>query len=65
MAEKLEINRSYGEKLISLFARMLFAGANYSLTDLSKMMGCSKQTVIRLINDIRMAYGVEIEESFL
>ena len=63
MAEKIEINRSYGEKLISLFARMLFTGASYSLTELSKILGCSKQSVIRLVNDIRMAYGVDIEEN--
>ncbi len=27
------------------------------------MLGCSKQTIIRLVNDIRMAYGVDIEEN--
>ena len=64
MAEKLDIYRSYGQKLVSLFARMLFTGASYSLTELSKMLGCSKQSVIRLVNDIRMAYGVDIEETF-
>jgi predicted DNA-binding transcriptional regulator YafY len=63
MPEKLSDHRSYGEKLISLFARMLFTGASYSLTELSKMLGCSKQSVIRLVNDIRMAYGVDIEEN--
>ena len=63
MAEKLDIYRSYGQKLVSLFARMLFTGASYSLTELSKMLGCSKQSVIRLVNDIRMAYGVDIEEN--
>jgi predicted DNA-binding transcriptional regulator YafY len=62
MPGKLGDHRSYGEKLISLFARMLFTGASYSLTDLSKMLGCSKQSVIRLVNDIRMAYSVDIEE---
>ena len=63
MAEKLDIYRSYGQKLVSLFARMLFTGASYSLTELSKLLGCSKQSVIRLVNDIRMAYGVDIEEN--
>jgi len=63
MPEKLSDHRSYGEKLISLFARMLFTGTSYSLTDLSKMLGCSKHSVIRLVNDIRMAYGVDIEEN--
>ena len=63
MPGKLSEHRSYGEKLVSLFARMLFTGQSYSLTELSKMLGCSKQSVIRLVNDIRMAYGVDIEEN--
>lgn len=62
MADKLNIYRSYGEKLISLFAKLLFTGGSYSLTELSRMLDCSKQTVIRLVNDIRKAYGVDIEE---
>ena len=62
MAEKRDIYRSYGEKLISLFVRLLFSGESYSLTELSRMLGCSKQTVLRLVNDIRMAYKVNIDE---
>jgi predicted DNA-binding transcriptional regulator YafY len=64
MAEKIDIYRSYGEKLISLFARLLFSGESYSLTELSRMLNCSKQTVLRLMEDIRKAYGVDIEESY-
>jgi len=63
MAEKKDIYRSYGEKLISLFVRLLFSGESYSLTELSRMLGCSKQTVLRLVNDIRMAYKINLEES--
>jgi predicted DNA-binding transcriptional regulator YafY len=63
MAKKLNYYRGYGEKLISLFARLLFSKESYSLTELSVMLDCSKQTVMRLVNDIRMAYGVDIEES--
>ena len=63
MAEKLSSYRTYGEKLISLFAKLLFTAESYSLTELAKMLGCSKQSVIRLINDIRMAYSVDIEEN--
>lgn len=62
MAKKLNYYRGYGEKLISLFARLLFSKESYSLTELSVMLDCSKQTVMRLVNDIRMAYGVDIEE---
>ena len=63
MGEKQNIYRSYGEKLITLFVRLLFSGESYSLTELSRMLGCSKQTVLRLVDDITMAYGVKMEES--
>ncbi|MBN2570047.1 MAG: WYL domain-containing protein [Deltaproteobacteria bacterium] len=62
MAEKRDYYRSYGEKLISLFVRLLFSGEQYSLTELATMLGCSKQTVLRLVNDIRKAYKVDIDE---
>jgi predicted DNA-binding transcriptional regulator YafY len=64
MGEKIDIYRSYGEKLISLFARLLFSGESYSLTELSRLLNCSKQSVLRLMEDIRKAYGVNIEESY-
>lgn len=63
MGEKIDIYRSYGQKLISLFVRLMFSGESYSLTELARMLDCSKQTVLRLLNDITMAYGVNIEES--
>lgn len=64
MGEKIDIYRSYGEKLISLFARLLFSGEKHSLTELAQMLDCSKQTVLRLMEDIRKAYGVDVEESY-
>lgn len=62
MGEKRELNRSYGQKLISLFVRLLFSGESYSLTVLSRMLECSKQTVLRL-NDIDLSYNVKLEQS--
>lgn len=53
---------SYGQKLISLFARLLFSKKEYSLIDLSRILDCSKQTVMRLIEDIQLSYGVEVED---
>ncbi len=53
---------SYGQKLIGLFARLLFSKKEYSLIELSQMLDCSKQTVMRLIADIQLSYGVEIED---
>ncbi len=58
-------DRSYGEKLISLFAKLLFTGRRYSLTELARSLGCSKQTVLRLIDDISLAYEVPIANAGL
>jgi len=63
LPKKRNIYRSYGEKLITLFVRLLFSGESYSLTELADMLQCSKQTVLRLVEDIRMAYKVNLEET--
>ena len=62
MPEKKNYYSSYGQKLISLFAKLLFTQRSHSLIELSRMLNCSKQTVLRLVEDIRRSYGVEIEE---
>jgi predicted DNA-binding transcriptional regulator YafY len=61
LPKKLSENRSYGEKLIRLFAALLFTGRSYSLTELAKMLECSKQTVLRLVDDVTLAYDVPIK----
>lgn len=63
MGEKLSPYATYGTKLISAYSRLLFSQHSHSLSGLASMLGCSKQTVLRLINDIRLSYGVEIEET--
>jgi predicted DNA-binding transcriptional regulator YafY len=63
MPKKRDTYSSYGQKIISLFAKLLFSRQRHSLIELSRMLHCSKQTVMRLIDDIKMAYGVDIEES--
>ncbi len=65
MGGKKSMYQSYGEKLIRLFVKLLFSGESYSLTELSRMLECSKQTVIRLIDDIEKGYGIRIELSQL
>ena len=61
MPSKISPDLSYGEKLVSLFARLVFTGEWRSLTDLSRELGCSKQTVLRLVDDITHSYGARIE----
>jgi predicted DNA-binding transcriptional regulator YafY len=63
MPEKRDSYSSYGQKIISLFAKLLFSRQRHSLIELSRILHCSKQTVLRLVDDIKMAYGVDIEES--
>jgi predicted DNA-binding transcriptional regulator YafY len=63
MPEKKDPYSTYGLKLIRLFARMMFSNRRYSLTELARIADCSKQSVIRLIGDMRDAYGVRIDES--
>ncbi len=62
MPEKKDYYSSYGQKLISLYAKLLFTQRSHSLIELSRMLNCSKQTVLRLVDDIRRSYGVKIEE---
>ena len=62
MPRKLDDSKSYGQKLITLFARLLFTGNRYSLTELANYLECSKQTVLRLVDDIQNSYKVEIQE---
>ena len=63
MPEKIDYYSSYGQKLITLFAKLLFSGESHSLIELSERLRCSKQTVLRLVDDIRRSYGVDIEDT--
>ena len=64
MPPKQHTYRSYGEKIISLFVRLLFTREEYSLTRLAELLQCSKQTVLRLLEDLRRAYRIELEERY-
>ncbi len=61
MPRKIDDSRSYGQKLIRLFALLLFTGNERSLGDLANELGCTKQSVLRLVDDIQMAYNLDIE----
>ena len=53
-------DKTYGEKLIRLFAHLLFSNDKYSLNQLAEMLNCSKPTIIRLVRDIQQVYGAQI-----
>lgn len=62
MQKKQSPDCTYGQKLIRLFARLMFTGRQQSLTDLARYLRCSKQTVLRLLSDISLAYSVPLRE---
>jgi predicted DNA-binding transcriptional regulator YafY len=64
MPKKIDYDATHGEKLIKLFAELLFSGRSYSLTELSKMLKCSKQTVGCLVDAITQSYSVGVSEFF-
>jgi len=65
MQTKKNPDGSYGQKLVALFAKLLFTGERYSLSQLANMLQCSKQTVLRLIDDITLSYDVVIRDEIV
>ena len=61
MPRKQTPDSTYGQKLITLFARLLFTGAWHGLADLARDLGCSKQTILRLVDDITLSYEAAVE----
>lgn len=62
MPRKRDYDRSYGQKLIAVYSRLLFSGESYSLTQLAQMLDCSKQTILRLIKDITLSFDWPLRE---
>ena len=62
MNKKINPDKKYGEKIIQLFAKLLFSGGKYSLTQLSQEFECSKQSILRIVDDITFNYEVVINE---
>lgn len=52
MPKKWNKNSGPGEKLLRLFSLLLFSHERYSLTALTEILECSKQTVLRLIDQL-------------
>ncbi len=60
MPRKKDRDKTYGEKLIQLFALLLFSQRSYSLTELAKKLKCSKQSILRLLSDIESSYSIPL-----
>lgn len=55
MPKKWNRDLGPGEKLLRLFSLLLFAHERYSLTALAEILECSKQTVLRLIDQLEVS----------
>ncbi len=61
MPDKIHPHASTAMKILSLYGLLLFSGKNYSLVQLVRLLRCSKQTVIRMIEQIEISHQAKIE----
>lgn len=61
MPSKKDPYASAGQKVIGLYALLLFSGRTYSLPQLAGLFHCSKQTILRMMEQIEMNHRLEIE----
>ena len=61
MPNKKDHYSSAAQKVIGLYAMLLFTGRRYSLPQLAEMFQCSKQTVLRMVEQIEMTQRVQID----
>jgi predicted DNA-binding transcriptional regulator YafY len=61
MPPKRDQFSSPAQKLLGLFGALLFTGREYSLTGLAGMLGCSKQSVLRMMESIERSKEVKIK----
>jgi len=62
MAKRIDPDKTHGQKLITLFVKLILSNRSFSLTELARSLNCSKQTVQRLVDQIQSSYSVIIDE---
>lgn len=61
MPEKISTYSSPSMKILSLHGLLLFSGKPYSLTQLAQLLRCSKQTVLRMMEQIELSHQAKIK----
>lgn len=61
MPRKRNPDSSHADKALRLFAKLFFNPREYSLTELSETLDCSKSTVMRLIDDLEESVGMRVQ----
>ncbi len=63
MTKKIRPDKDHGQKVLELFFKLFFSPYEYSLTELSREMECSKQTIGRIVDKINsFPGGIKIED---
>ncbi|WP_300463661.1 WYL domain-containing protein [Desulfobacula sp.] len=63
MTKKIKPDKDHGQKVIELFFKLFFSPYEYSLTELSRELECSKQTIGRIVDKINSSTeGIKIED---
>ncbi|BDQ33391.1 helix-turn-helix transcriptional regulator [Pseudodesulfovibrio portus] len=50
------------QKAVTLFCQLMYTGKRHYLIDLARELDCSKQTIIRMMEDIDRSYSVRVEK---
>ncbi len=61
MQHKKDPYSGAAQKVVGLYALLLFTGRKHSLPQLAEMFQCSKQTVLRMIEQIELTHRVQID----
>lgn len=61
MPRKKDLYSSAGQKVVGLYSLLLFTGRAYSLGQLAKLFHCSKQTVLRMVEEIALSQRMDLE----
>ncbi len=61
MPNKKDPYASAAQKVLGLYGLLLFTGRKYSLPQLAELFYCSKQTVLRMIEQIERAHRIQVD----
>lgn len=61
MPRKKDPYATSGQKVIGLYSLLLFTGRAHSLGQLASMFQCSKQTVLRMVEEIELTHRLRLE----
>ena len=50
------------QKILNLFSILLFTGRKYSLSQLSTNLACSKQTILRMTDELSRTHGIKLKD---